>query len=63
MVRAIFTRRRKTVENALLAFGPATRLAPARALQLAGIDGSRRPQTLTIRELVGLADVFARAVL
>jgi 16S rRNA (adenine1518-N6/adenine1519-N6)-dimethyltransferase len=63
LVRAIFTRRRKTAANALLAFAPASQLAPSLALQRAGIDGSRRPETLTIPELVGLADVFARAVL
>jgi len=63
LVRAIFTRRRKTVANALLAFAPSAQLSPALALQRAGIDGSRRPETLSIPELVALADVFSGAVL
>jgi hypothetical protein len=36
-------------------------LHPAEALARAGIDGSRRPQTLTIAEFARLADVFAAA--
>jgi 16S rRNA (adenine1518-N6/adenine1519-N6)-dimethyltransferase len=58
MVQAIFTRRRKTLANALHAFPPASRLAPAAALEQAGIDGRRRPETLAIDELVRLANVF-----
>jgi len=56
LVQAIFTRRRKTVANALLAFRPWDRAAGAEVLQLAGIDGRRRPETLEIPELVRLAD-------
>jgi 16S rRNA (adenine1518-N6/adenine1519-N6)-dimethyltransferase len=63
LVRAIFTRRRKTVANALLAFAAASRLSPALALERAGIDPRRRPETLTGTELVRLSDAFARAVL
>ena len=59
MVQAVFTRRRKTMANALLAFPPSSRLAPARALASADIDPIRRPETLSIGELVRLADVFA----
>lgn len=58
LVQAIFTRRRKTLANALLAFGPSARLAPSVTLQRAGIDGRRRPETLSIEELVRLADAF-----
>jgi 16S rRNA (adenine1518-N6/adenine1519-N6)-dimethyltransferase len=58
MVQAIFTRRRKTLENALLAFRPGERPAIAAALQQAGIDGTRRPETLDIPELVRLSDAF-----
>ena len=48
----------KTLANALLAFRLSSRLPPAAALERAGIDGRRRPETLTIAELVRLADVF-----
>lgn len=58
LVQAIFTRRRKTLANALLAFGPSAHLAPSVTLQRAGIDGRRRPETLSIEELVRLADAF-----
>lgn len=60
LVQAIFTRRRKTVANALGAFSLSTTHLPAAALFEAGLDGRRRPETLSIPELVGLADVFAR---
>lgn len=67
MVRAIFTRRRKTLANALLAFPPAGGTRPAGVLGRADIDGGRRPETLSIAELVRLADAFVsvsgRAVL
>jgi 16S rRNA (adenine1518-N6/adenine1519-N6)-dimethyltransferase len=59
LVQAIFTRRRKTLANALLAFPLSTRLSPVAALKQAGIDGRRRPETLAVAELVRLADVFA----
>jgi 16S rRNA (adenine1518-N6/adenine1519-N6)-dimethyltransferase len=59
LVHAIFTRRRKTLANALKAFSPSKALVPARALMLAGLDGRRRPETLTIPELVRLADIYA----
>ena len=67
MVQAVFTRRRKTVANALLAFPGALRRSPGDALARAAIAGRRRPETLSIEELVRLADAFAsksaRAVL
>ena len=58
MVQAIFTRRRKTLENALLAFRPGDRAAISAALHQSGIDGRRRPETLDIPELVRLSDAF-----
>jgi 16S rRNA (adenine1518-N6/adenine1519-N6)-dimethyltransferase len=63
VVQGVFTRRRKTMSNALLALesGPPTRLAPADALAAAGIDGSRRPETLSIAEFARLADAYVRA--
>jgi 16S rRNA (adenine1518-N6/adenine1519-N6)-dimethyltransferase len=59
LVQAIFTRRRKTLGNALKAFPLSATLLPARALEHAGLDGGRRPEALTIAELVRLADAFA----
>jgi hypothetical protein len=35
-----------------------SRLLPAAALERAGIDGRRRPETLTVAELVRLSNVF-----
>jgi 16S rRNA (adenine1518-N6/adenine1519-N6)-dimethyltransferase len=58
MVQAVFTRRRKTLANALLAFPPAVAATPARALREAGIDGTRRPETLSVAEFVRLADAL-----
>jgi 16S rRNA (adenine1518-N6/adenine1519-N6)-dimethyltransferase len=60
VVRAVFTRRRKTLANALLAWnavGAGTRNAPTRdAARLAGIDPGRRPETLAVAEFARLAD-------
>jgi len=62
MVQAVFTRRRKTMSNGLLAFdGGPTRLTPGDALAAAGLDGSRRPETLSIAEFARLADAYVRA--
>ena len=59
LVRAAFTRRRKTLANALLAFRGAGRLRPPDALLRAGLDAGRRPETLTIEEWVRLSDAYA----
>ena len=58
LVQAIFTRRRKTLANALLAFPLSSRLPPGAALERAAIDGRRRPETLAVSELVRLAGAF-----
>jgi 16S rRNA (adenine1518-N6/adenine1519-N6)-dimethyltransferase len=70
LVKAVFTRRRKTLANALLAYRPAARgqtgarpgpgpgLAPSRLAE-AGLDGRRRPETLTVAEFARLADLLA----
>src|SRR5262245_11867516 len=58
LVMAVFTRRRKTLANALLAFPPAVRRSPATALKAADLDGRRRPETLTVAEFARLADVL-----
>lgn len=60
ITRAIFTRRRKTIANALQAYTP-TSLKPANALAEAEIEPIRRPETLAIEELARLSDVYARA--
>jgi 16S rRNA (adenine1518-N6/adenine1519-N6)-dimethyltransferase len=63
LVQAVFTRRRKTLANALLAYrgqtpgqirGQTPTLTPGLTLDLA-----RRPETLTIAEFAQLADVFS----
>ena len=56
LVQAIFTRRRKTLENALMAFRTWDRAAISEVLRRAAIDGRRRPETLDVSELVRLAD-------
>ena len=61
IVQAVFTRRRKTLANALLAYGGSSLLPPAEALDRAGLDGRRRPETLSIAEFATLSDVYARS--
>jgi 16S rRNA (adenine1518-N6/adenine1519-N6)-dimethyltransferase len=61
LVQSVFTRRRKTLANALRAYeqrGVPSQLSPSAALERAGLDGRRRPEALTIGEFVRLADVF-----
>jgi 16S rRNA (adenine1518-N6/adenine1519-N6)-dimethyltransferase len=60
IVQAVFTRRRKTLSNALLALddGPPSLLRPPDALAAAGLDGSRRPETVSIAEFARLADAY-----
>ena len=60
IVQAVFTRRRKTMANALLALdeGVAPRLRPSEALAAADLDGSRRPETVSIAEFARLADIY-----
>jgi 16S rRNA (adenine1518-N6/adenine1519-N6)-dimethyltransferase len=64
LVQAVFTRRRKTLSNALLACwhqGMLSNVTPSEALDRAGLDGRRRPETLSIAEFGRLADVYADA--
>lgn len=74
VVQAVFTRRRKTLANALLAYQgtcppdryrhggqvavPAAGISVQVALERAGIDGRRRPETLTIAEFARLSDAY-----
>jgi len=76
LVQAVFTRRRKTLGNALQAFAPAVRVwcegsVSAARVRVQGqshdaktgvrvaVDPGRRPETLTVAEFAGLADVFS----
>lgn len=59
MVRSMFTQRRKTLANALKPFAGARGVSAATALAAAGIDPSRRPETLQLTELARLADAFS----
>ena len=61
VTRAIFSRRRKMLGNALLAYPAMTPERAARAAAAAGIDPVRRPETLAIEELGRLADAVAMA--
>jgi 16S rRNA (adenine1518-N6/adenine1519-N6)-dimethyltransferase len=66
MVRAIFTQRRKTLQNALKTFAEARGISAQEALAAAGLDARRRAETLDLAELARLAarfDPICRAVL
>jgi 16S rRNA (adenine1518-N6/adenine1519-N6)-dimethyltransferase len=58
LVRTVFTRRRKTIVNALKPFADARGVDARAAAAAAGIDGRRRPETLQLAEFARLADVF-----
>jgi 16S rRNA (adenine1518-N6/adenine1519-N6)-dimethyltransferase len=58
LVQGVFTRRRKTLANALLACAPASKTSISGALSRSGIDGRRRPETLDVAEFVRLSDAF-----
>jgi 16S rRNA (adenine1518-N6/adenine1519-N6)-dimethyltransferase len=55
LVRSMFTQRRKTLFNALRPFAESRGRHPAPALERAGIDGRRRPETLSLAEIASLA--------
>src|SRR5262245_5105033 len=59
VVRAVFTRRRKPLANALLAVDTTRQRSFGPVLEEAGLDGRRRPETLTLAEFVRLADAYA----
>ena len=58
MVRSMFTQRRKTLANALKPFAEERGRPAGDALRKAGIDPTRRPETLQLTELARLADAF-----
>lgn len=55
LVRALFSQRRKTLNNALRRFGRDAHLAVA----MAGFDGQRRPETLSIAEIARLVELLS----
>jgi 16S rRNA (adenine1518-N6/adenine1519-N6)-dimethyltransferase len=55
LVRALFTQRRKTIQNALRPFATARGLEPAALLASAGLEARRRPETFSLEELARLA--------
>jgi 16S rRNA (adenine1518-N6/adenine1519-N6)-dimethyltransferase len=61
VVKAAFTRRRKTMPNALAALSAGIPLSADTALARAGIDAARRPETLTFAEWVRLVNAYASA--
>jgi 16S rRNA (adenine1518-N6/adenine1519-N6)-dimethyltransferase len=58
MVRSVFTQRRKTLGNALATFANSHGAEAKAALAAAGLDPTRRPETLQLIELARLADDF-----
>jgi 16S rRNA (adenine1518-N6/adenine1519-N6)-dimethyltransferase len=60
LVKGMFTQRRKTLSNALSRFAEGAGRSAGDALAAAGIDGQRRPDTLTLDEVARLANVFSR---
>lgn len=61
MVRMMFMQRRKTLLNALSAYAAFRHVHARAALDAAGIDPRRRPETLQLTELARLADYFTSA--
>jgi 16S rRNA (adenine1518-N6/adenine1519-N6)-dimethyltransferase len=61
VIRSIFTQRRKMLGNAARAVAEAHHRNATEALAAAGIDSTRRPETLTLVELARLANVLAAA--
>jgi len=59
MVREMFSKRRKTLANALADFGEKIGVESAQALAAAGLDPRSRPETLEVIEIARLADTFA----
>jgi 16S rRNA (adenine1518-N6/adenine1519-N6)-dimethyltransferase len=59
LVRTTFTQRRKTLLNALRPFAESRGRRPGPALEDAGIDPRRRPETLTLAEIAALSRLFS----
>lgn len=56
VVQAVFTRRRKRLSNALLAYTDPARAS--RAIAAAGLDGTKRPENLSVADFARLADAL-----
>ncbi len=61
LVRAAFAQRRKTLANALRGGGLGSPSSLAAALDVAGIDGGRRAETLALEDFVRLAAALGRS--
>jgi 16S rRNA (adenine1518-N6/adenine1519-N6)-dimethyltransferase len=61
MVRSMFTRRRKMLQNALKPFAELCEADASEALAAAGIDPRRRAETLQLAEFARLAEFFVSA--
>jgi len=61
LVRSLFSYRRKMLANALQPAASSRGARAAEVLKEAGIDPSRRPETLDLEELARLADVLDAA--
>jgi 16S rRNA (adenine1518-N6/adenine1519-N6)-dimethyltransferase len=57
LVQSMFSHRRKTLRNAVKSFDPAGGLI----VELSGLDGQRRPETLQVTEIARLVELFASA--
>jgi 16S rRNA (adenine1518-N6/adenine1519-N6)-dimethyltransferase len=60
LVRSLFAQRRKTILNTLRPLAAVRGLDARVVLQGAGLDPGRRPETLHLSELAGLADALRR---
>jgi len=61
LVRSLFAQRRKTILNTLRPLATSRGLDAASVLRVAGLDPGRRPETLHLSELAGLADALGPA--
>jgi 16S rRNA (adenine1518-N6/adenine1519-N6)-dimethyltransferase len=61
-IKAGFSQRRKTLLNSLMSLGNADRKTIAEALEAAGIDPSRRAESLSMEEFAKLADSLREAL-
>lgn len=59
MTRSVFSRRRKTISNALRTFVKSP-WAAAQVLKAAGVDPGRRPESLDVEDFVNLSDACGR---
>jgi 16S rRNA (adenine1518-N6/adenine1519-N6)-dimethyltransferase len=58
LVRALFSARRKVLSNAVAPLATSSGLDAREVVARAGLDGTRRPETLELAELASLADLL-----